>query len=98
METTKPFVSMITHLKDEFRQKGTVQFYVRVRSGMAKTAVQSIMDDDSVKVHVAAIAENGKANAELKRYLAEEFGVKKESIKMLSGASNRVKLIRVTSS
>jgi uncharacterized protein YggU (UPF0235/DUF167 family) len=89
---------MLTKFKDEFRLKGTVQFYVRVRSGMAKTAVLSVMDDDSVKVHVAAIAENGKANAELKRYLAQEFGVTKEHIKMLSGASNRVKLIRVVSS
>lgn len=95
METTEPFVTMISHLKDEFRQKGTVQFYVRVRSGMAKTMVKEVMDDDSVKVHVAAIAVNGKANAELKRYLAEEFGVTKEHVKMLSGASNRVKLIRV---
>jgi len=86
---------MLTDLKAEFRQKGTVQFYVRVRSGMAQTAVQSIMDDESVKIHVAAIPENGKANAELKRYLADEFGVTKEHIKMLSGASNRVKLIRV---
>lgn len=88
---------MLTTFKDEFRLKGTVQFYVRVRSGMAKTMVKEVMDDDSIKVHVAAIAVNGKANAELKRYLSEEFGVTKEHIKMLSGASNRVKLIRIVS-
>lgn len=87
---------MLESLISELAEKDTVQFYVRVRSGMAKTEVQSIMDDESVKIHVAAIAENGKANAELKRYLAEEFGVAKENVKMLSGASNRVKLIRIT--
>ena len=86
---------MLTSLKKEFRQKGVVQFYVRVRSGMARTVVQSIMDDESVKIHVAAIAERGKANAELKRYLSIEFGVSREQVKMLSGASSRVKLIRI---
>lgn len=86
---------MLDHLKEELRHKAFIQFYVRVRSGMAKTAVQSIMDDESIKIHVAAIAENGKANAELKRFLAEEFGVTKEQVKMLSGASNRVKLMRI---
>jgi len=87
---------MLESLISELAEKDTVQFYVRVRSGMAKTEVQSIMDDESIKIHVAAIAENGKANAELKRYLAQEFGVSKENVKMLSGASNRVKLIRIT--
>ncbi|MDA0375794.1 MAG: DUF167 domain-containing protein [bacterium] len=86
---------MLESLISELAEKDTVQFYVRVRSGMAKTEVQSIMDDESVKIHVAAIAENGKANAELKRYLAQEFGVAKEQVKMLSGATTRVKLIRI---
>lgn len=86
---------MLESLISELAEKDTVQFYVRVRSGMAKTEVQSIMDDESIKIHVAAIAENGKANAELKRYLAQEFGVAKENVKMLSGATSRVKLIRI---
>ena len=83
-----------THRK-ELAAKNTVQFYVRVRSGMSKTEVQSIMDDGSIKIHVGAKAIMGKANAELKRNLAEEFGVSKENVKMLSGASNRVKLMRI---
>jgi hypothetical protein len=87
---------MLKHLIKELAANNTVQFYVRVRSGMPKTMVKEIMTDESIKVHVAAIAVNGKANAELKRYLAEEFGVSKENVKMLSGASNRVKLIRIT--
>ena len=89
---------MFAILRTQFRENGTVQFYVRVRSGMARTEAKEVMSDESVKVHVAAIAENGKANEELKKYLAEEFCVTKEHIKMLSGANNRVKLIRVVSS
>ena len=83
--------------RTELAESGAVQFYVRVRSGMAKTEAQSVMDDESIKIHVAAKAVQGRANAELKRYLAEEFGVPKENVKMLSGASNRVKLMRITS-
>lgn len=88
---------MFTPFISELASKGTTQFYVRVRSGMSKTEVKDIMDDESVKIHVAAIAENGKANAELRRYLAQEFGVSKEQVKMLSGATSRVKLMRITS-
>jgi hypothetical protein len=87
---------MLDAHRKELAEKGTVQFYVRVRSGMSKTEVQSIMDDDSIKIHIAAKAIMGKANAELKRYLAEEFGVSKEQVKMLSGVTSRVKLIRIT--
>ena len=88
---------MLKQLINELAEKGTVQFYVRVRSGMSKTEVKDIMDDDSIKIHVAAKAIMGKANAELKKYLAEEFGVHKEQVKMLSGATSRVKLIRIIS-
>lgn len=87
---------MFTPYIIELASKGSTTFYVRVRSGMSKTCVQSIMDDESIKIHVGAKAINGRANAELKRYLAEEFGVSKENVKMLSGATSRVKLIRIT--
>ncbi len=86
---------MFDQLKEELRHNEFVQFYVRARSGMSTTEVKDTLDDGSMKIHIAAEAVKGKANAELKRYLAEEFGVPKENVKMLSGASSRVKLLRI---
>jgi len=87
---------MLSTLIDNFRHNGSVQFYVRVRPGMPKTIVKSIMDDESIKIDIAAVPEGGKANAELMRFLAQEFSVPKNHVRMLSGAGNRVKLLRVT--
>ena len=53
------------------------------------------MDDESIKIDIAAVAEGGKANAELIRYLAKEFGVRKDQVLIVSGATARVKLVRI---
>lgn len=87
---------MLRTLVDDFRHNGSVQFYVRVRPGMARTVVKDIMDDESVKIDIAAVPEGGKANIELMRFLAKEFDVPKNHVRMLSGAGNRVKLLRIT--
>ena len=79
----------------EFRTKNTVQFYVRARPGMPVTKVIAVMDDESIKIDIAAVAEGGKANAELIRYLAKEFGVRKDQVLIVSGATARVKLVRI---
>lgn len=87
---------MFDALKTELADKGSVQFYVRARPGMAHTKVVDRMDDESIKIDIAASAENGKANAELVSYLAEEFGVKKDQVAIVSGKTARVKLVRIT--
>ena len=86
---------MFDTLIQELAAKGTVQFYVRARPGVSKTQAMSVMDDESVKIDIAAPAEGGKANAELVRYLAEVFGVSKNQVMIVSGATARVKLIRI---
>ncbi len=86
---------MFDHLLSELRQKGTVQFYVRARPSMGKTGAVRIMEDESIKIDIAAPAEGGKANAALVRFLAKEFSVRRDQVKIVSGATARVKLIRI---
>ena len=88
---------MFEALIQECQAKGIVQFYVRARPGVSKTQAVSVMDDESVKIDIAAPAEGGKANAELIRYLAEEFDVSRDHIQIVSGATARMKLIRIKS-
>ena len=80
---------------DDFQRNGSVQFYVRVRPGMPRTVVKDMMDDQSIKIDIAAVPEGGKANAELMRFLAKEFGVPIAHVQMLSGAGSRMKLLRI---
>lgn len=72
-----------------------MSFYVRARPGMPQTKAVSVMDDESIKIDIAAAPEGGKANAELIRYLAKEFGVSKDHISIVSGVTTRMKLVRV---
>jgi uncharacterized protein len=69
---------------------------VRARPGSSRTKATSVMDDESIKIDIAAAAEGGKANAELIKYLAKEFGVDRTHIKIVSGATDRHKLVRIT--
>ena len=84
---------MLSAFKTELASNGTVQFYVRARPGMPKTQAVSLMDDESIKIDIAAAPEGGKANAELIKYLEKEFGA---SVQIVSGATARMKLVRVT--
>lgn len=86
---------MWTVLKDRLAADGTVSFFVRVRPGAPKTEITDVLSDGSVKMNVAAAPEDGEANEELLRHLAETFGVAGDRLEILSGKMARRKLIRV---
>jgi uncharacterized protein (TIGR00251 family) len=48
-----------------------------------------------LKVRVAAPPEDGKANAELLRFLAKEWGVTKAALELVSGESSRHKRLKI---
>jgi uncharacterized protein len=68
---------------------------VKVIPGAPKTEIKNTMADGTIKIAVAAAPEKGKANAALIKFLAEEFGVLKDEVVIISGASSRVKLVRI---
>ncbi|MFA7681977.1 MAG: DUF167 domain-containing protein [Candidatus Peribacteraceae bacterium] len=86
---------MEAFLQEQLRREGTVQFTVRAVPGAAKTRIMEVMDDESVKIAVAAPPEKGKANAELIKFLAKEFSVAKGNVEIVAGKTARVKLVRV---
>lgn len=87
---------MIADLLQILASQGTVTLSLRVRPNAPRTKVKDVMDDGSVKIDLAAPAEEGKANKELVRFLAEEFGVHVSQVELLSGGGNRRKLVRIT--
>jgi hypothetical protein len=49
----------------------------------------------ALKLRLAAPPVDGKANAELIRFLADAFGVPAKNVQLLRGATSRTKLLRV---
>ena len=53
------------------------------------------MHGDALKVRLAAPAVDGKANAELIRFLADAFGVPQRNVEVVRGATSRAKVVRI---
>jgi uncharacterized protein (TIGR00251 family) len=84
-------------LRDRLVKEGEMVFSVRVRPGASRTQVKDVLTSGTVKIDLAAAPEGGKANAELIRFLAEEFGVPKSHVEILKGQTTRMKTVRVRS-
>lgn len=73
---------------------GGVTFTAKVVPGSSRTAVAGVLAD-MVKVRVAAAPEKGKANQCLVAFLANQLGVKKNAVEIVSGQTQPVKQVRV---
>lgn len=86
---------MLSKFVKELKDKREVYLAIKVRPNAAKTGVKSIMDDKTIKVDIKAVPEKGKANKKLVKLLSEIFNTTEENIKIISGAMDRSKLIKV---
>jgi hypothetical protein len=68
---------------------------VKVIPGCSRNEVAGRMDDGTLKVKIAAPPEKGKANAELRAFLAKHFEVPVRNVTILSGETSRRKLVRI---
>lgn len=87
---------MMDGVKKELAKKGEVYIRVKVRPGASRTCFVDIMDDDTIKINIAAKPEKNLANIELMNFLSRSFTVDKDNIKILSGKTERTKLIKLT--
>jgi uncharacterized protein len=67
---------------------------VHAQPGASRTEVAG-QHGDALKVRLAAPPLDGKANDELRRYLAAAFGVPLRSVTLLRGESSRRKVVRI---
>lgn len=87
---------MLTLLVDRLRKEGSVTFAVRAKPGAKRTEITDVLSDGSVKISVRSAPQDGKANEELLRFLADQFAVPVDSVTLLSGGGARQKRIRIT--
>jgi uncharacterized protein len=83
--------SLLTDLKNN----GEVYLRIKVRPSAAESKIIGVLADETMKINIAAPAERGKANIELMKFLAKEFAVRKENVKIISGTSDRIKLVKI---
>ena len=71
-----------------------VVFTAKIVPGSSRTTIAGVLGD-MIKVRVAAPPEKGKANQCLIAFLADQLGVKKNAVEILTGQTNPVKQVRV---
>jgi len=81
--------------KEILAKKGNIYLKIKVMPGAGKSLVSELLADETIKIALKAQAEKGKANLELISFLASEFKVSKESIKIISGRSSKIKLLKI---
>jgi uncharacterized protein len=89
---------MLSGFIKQFTGKGEVYLRIKARPGAALSQVKEILqgeEGETIKIDVAAPAVSGKANYELIKFLAREFGANKAKVKIISGAGERVKLVKI---
>jgi uncharacterized protein len=63
---------------------------------VSKVGTGGVRAEDFVRLSVAAPPVEGKANAEVERYLAQLFELSRSEVTMVKGASSRDKLVFVS--
>jgi uncharacterized protein len=76
------------------RDGDDVLLTVHARPG-AKQSAFAGLHGDALKVRLGAPAQDGRANLELCRFLAAEFGVSQGAVRLLSGQASCRKRLRI---
>jgi uncharacterized protein (TIGR00251 family) len=77
---------------------GALILALQVQPGAARTGIVGVHGAEGerrLKVRLAAPPVDGKANAELLRFLAEAFGVPLRRVSLVRGVSARAKQVRI---
>ncbi|MEA3463985.1 MAG: DUF167 domain-containing protein [Patescibacteria group bacterium] len=86
---------MLSKFKDHLRKNNELYLKIKVCPGAVKTAIREIIGDETIKIDIAAPPIKGRANQELVKFLADEFAIEKNNVKIISGERKRVKLIKL---
>lgn len=68
---------------------------VRVTPRASENKISEVMEDGTIKIHLAAPPVDGEANEKLIVFLADILNIPKSRIEIVAGASGRDKLVSV---
>lgn len=78
------------------REGDAVLLVLHAQPGARESAFAGL-HGEALKVRLAAPAQEGKANRELCRFLAEAFGVPRTAVELLAGDASRHKRVKIRS-
>jgi uncharacterized protein (TIGR00251 family) len=73
---------------------GSITLTIRAQPGAKRSEIAGVVGGE-LKIRLAAWAAEGKANAALLALLADAFGVPRQAVTLLRGATSRRKVVRV---
>lgn len=68
---------------------------VKVIPKSSRNEIVGEMADGTLKIKIAAPPEKGKANAELRAFLAKHYGVRQRDVTIVSGETSHLKRVRI---
>jgi uncharacterized protein len=74
--------------------EGTI-LILRVSPGARRSSVEGLYGEDALKLRVAAPPVDGKANAEVERYLSDLLGLPRSGVAVVRGAASRDKAVLI---
>lgn len=86
---------MLEEIVKKLDKNNEVYIAVKVMPNAPRSTIKGFLEDKTLKVDIKAVPENGKANIELIKLFSRIFSLKKENIKIISGAGTRKKLIKI---
>ncbi len=87
---------MLEKLIENLANNKEVYFNVKVIPGSPKTEIREEMADGTIKIAIAAQAEKGEANQVMINFIAKALGVRKYQVKIISGLTDKNKLVKVS--
>ena len=75
-------------------KNGAVILILHVQPGAKRTEVAG-RHGDALKIRLASPPVDGKANAELRRFLSDAFDVPLRNVTLVRGESSRQKIVRI---
>jgi hypothetical protein len=93
----------LENYKKKLKQSGQVYLLCKVFPGASETKIKNILinniegrDTEVLTISVSAPADKNKANQTLIKFLAKEFQVLKNNVIIISGQTDRLKLIKIS--
>lgn len=86
---------MLEEFIKKLNKNSELYLRLKINPSSAKSEIKDVMADETIKMNISAPAEKGKANKELIKFLSKQFKIDKNNIKIISGAGDRLKLVKI---
>ncbi len=83
----------LAELRAELQRDKRLSLTLKVIPKSSKNEIVGFLEDGTMKLKIHAVPEKGKANAEIREFLAEVFGVGKRNVEVVRGETSAHKQV-----